>query len=1180
MPCGLSIAATQSASRAPLLRRHPTVAQPEFVHLHVHSEYSLLDGANRIKNLVQACVDDGQPALALTDHGNIFGAIELYQTCHAHDIKPIIGCEVYIARESRHQPHHRERNPYSHLTLLARNNEGYHNLIQLASKSYLEGYHVRPRIDMELLGEHAAGISCLSGCLSGEMNQMIRKDRRSDAEDLAIKLRDTFGPEHFWLELQRNGLQIQDDCNEALIEIHQRTGIPLVATNDIHYLRHEDCAVQDILLCINTGAKRDDEKRFKMDTDTLYFRTREEMAALFKDHPAALSATMDVAEQVDVKIEFGTYHVPVFTSETGETPDALFDRLLDEGLVEKYGAENTKARERLEYEKGVIRELGFVSYFLIVWDLIRWARDHDIPVGPGRGSAAGSMVAYLLDITKVCPLHYDLLFERFLNAARVSMPDIDIDFCKEGRDAVIQYTREKYGQDFVAQIVTFGTMASRTVVRDVGRALDVPLRDVDKVAKKIPAGPGAPPLKKALEQDDDLSQIAKDMPELAELFELSVELEGQVRHISTHAAGVIIADKPVIEYVPLCLQNGTDVSTQWSAPQLEELGLLKMDYLGLRTLTILERALANIKKQGGTAPDLDDLPAGDPATYSMLMEGDTLGVFQLESEGMRKLLARLKPDVFEDLIAVLALYRPGPLESGMDDMFIRRKHGEEAIEYPHPSIEPILNDTYGCIVYQEQVMLISNVLGNFSLNEADNLRKAMGKKKPEIMQKFSAQFLDGAESNGCARDVAQEVWDNIVKFGGYGFNKSHSTAYALITYQTAFLKANHRLAFLAGNMSCEMQDSDKIKAFMEDCKRSKIEVLGPDISKSGWEFEPEDGAIRFGLGAIKGTGKTAVEQILEARKRVVEEGKDPDLHTLCTEVDPGEVNRLTWEALIKGGAFDWTGHDRGSLVAAVDSALADGASAAADRKSGQTSMFDAFGAADEAESQSPADAAAGIDPNKAWEEKERLKAEKEVLGFYLSGHPLEENAGLMSLLSNCDTSRLEDLGSEATVQLAGLVTGLSENIIKNGRYAGAKMARFVLEDLEGGIQVTVFPRTYETVKEQLAEDAIVVCQGKIEDRGDAYGMILDQVMQVEDAIGKFQGALVVKIDLTDRPRLPELQKLLSDHEGGSGLFLEVEGSDSHRRRVRVTKKGVQIDAELLRSLDGILGPGRASLARL
>jgi DNA polymerase-3 subunit alpha len=1148
---------------------------PEFVHLHVHSEYSLLDGANRIGKLVDACVADGQTALALTDHGNLFGAIEHYQACRAKKVKPILGCEVYIARHSRRQPHHKEQNPYSHLTLLARTNEGYHNLIELCSKSYLEGFHVRPRIDMELLEKHARGISCLSGCLSGEMNQMIRRDQPQQAHDLAVRLRDIFGREHFWLEVQRNGLALQDRCNEGLVEIHRKTGIPLVATNDIHYLRHEDCKVQDVLLCINTGAKRSDEKRFKMDTNTLYFQSREQMASMFSDLPDAVRATLDVASQVEVEIEMGKYHVPIFKSDSGETPDALFDRLLEEGLARRYGASDTRARERLEYEKRVIRELGFVSYFLIVWDLIAWARRHDIPVGPGRGSAAGSMVAYLLDITRVCPLQYDLLFERFLNAARVSMPDIDIDFCKEGRDAVIQYTRKKYGDDYVAQIVTFGTMASRTAIRDVGRALDVPLRDVDRISKKVPAGPNAPSLAEALEKDEDLKKVREEMPELAELFELSVELEGQVRHISTHAAGVVISDRPITHYVPLCTQ-GDDISTQWPAPQLEELGLLKMDYLGLRTLTIIERTLRNIAKQGGVRPDMEALPLDDPATYKMLMRGDTLGVFQLESDGMRKLLARLRPDRFEDLIAVLALYRPGPLESGMDDMFIRRKHGEEEVVYPHASLEKILADTYGCIVYQEQVMLISNVLANFSLNEADNLRKAMGKKKPEIMQKFAEKFVAGAVSNGCSAPAAQEIWDNIVKFGGYGFNKSHSTAYAVITYQTAWLKANHRTAFLAGNMSCEMGDSDKIRAFAEDCKRSGIAVLPPDVRRSGWEFEPEGQAIRFGLGAIKGTGQKAIEHIVQARARV---SGEIDLFSLCAEVDGHEVNKATWEALVKAGAFDGDGRNRGAVAAAIEFAMSEGTQAAQDRRSGQMSMFDAFGSGP-AGGGAAAPTRARYESTKEWTPAEALKAEREVLGFYLSGHPLEENAGIIGLLANTDCSRVGQLPNGTEVTIGGLVVGLSQNVVKNGRLAGQKMARFQLEDLTGSVPVTVFPRTLEEVKERLAEDRILVCQATVEDRGEGVALVLRDARDLVGALDGFQGALVVRVEPSDRERLSELKELFQSHAGSNVVYLDVEGLDGRRRQVRVTSLGVAVGADLVRGVERVLGPERTSLGRL
>ncbi len=1159
------------------------MGNPDFAHLHVHSEYSLLDGANRIKNLVKACQEDGQTALALTDHGNMYGAVELYQACKAGGIKPLIGCEVYIAKQSMHQKHSKKKgNGYSHLTLLARNEAGYKNLVKLASEAYVNGYSFRPRIDMALLDQHSEGISCLSGCLAGEINQLFLRDKDSEAEQLASHLRDLFGPDHFWLELQRNGIEIQDKVNESLVRLNQRLGIPLVATNDIHYLRQEDCHAQDVLLCINTGAKKADEKRFRFDTDSLYFKTREEMAHMFRDLPDSVRATMDVAEQINVEMEFGKYHVPEFDSPTGEPPDVLFNRLLEERLAELYGSTNTKARERLEHEKKIISELGFVSYFLIVWDLIKWARDHDIPVGPGRGSAAGSIVAYLLDITRLDPLEYDLLFERFLNPSRVSMPDIDIDFCKDGRERVIQYTRDRYGSDNVTQIVTFGTMASRTVVRDVGRVLDVPLRDIDRIAKKIPSGPGAPTLAKALDTDKDLQDIRAESAEYEELFRYSVPLEGMARHVSTHAAGVVITPRPTVEFVPLG-RNGEDITTQYPAPQLEELGLLKMDYLGLRTLTIIDKCCKNIAAMGGEVPDIENLPAGDPKTYDLLIAGDTLGVFQLESEGMRKLLARLKPDCFDDLVAVLALYRPGPLESGMVDMFCDRKHGIDPISYAHETLEPILNSTYGCIVYQEQVMLASVALGDFSMNDADNLRKAMGKKKPEIMQKFSAQFLDGAESNGCARDVAQEVWDNIIKFGGYGFNKSHSAAYALITYQTAFLKANYRTAFMAANFSCEMGDSDKVKDFIDDCKRCGIEITHPSITHSSWEFRPEGpGVIRFGIGAVKGTGRKAVEAIEAGRDKLIEEGKPINLHALCKQVDPAEAGKIAWEAIVKAGAFDETGHNRGAVLASVDTAMKDGSDAAADRRSGQVSMLDVFGGGDDSGGDAEAAAADdGIDDSKAWSKPDTLAAEFEVLGFYLTGHPLEEKAGLVSLLSSSPIPRLVDAEGGTEVRLAGLVLQKAELIVKSGRMAGQKMCRFRFEDLHGSINVTVFPRTYEEAKEFIEDGAVLVIRAKLEDGGDEPALILEEAFPIHRALASFRGGLSITLGHEDEGLLERLAGLLSDNKGDRPVFFQVTGRDGHTRRIRAGNKyNAAISDVLANELDALLGPGRVGLVRV
>ncbi len=1152
------------------------MSAPDFVHLHVHSEYSLLDGANRIDDLVKACVTDGQPAIALTDHGNMFGAIELYKSARGKSIKPLLGCEVYIARRSRLEPHNRTDNGYHHLTLLARDQQGYQNLLKLCSEAYIHGLHTRPRIDKAFLAQHAAGISCLSGCLAGEINQLFLRGDEKRAEEVCTEFRDLFGPEHFWLELQRNGIDIQDKANEAIWRLHQRTGVPVVATNDIHYLRHEDCAAQDVLLCINTGAKRADEKRFRFDTDSLYFRTREEMGTIFRDLPQALKATMDVAAQVDLSIEMGKYHVPVFQPDTGETPDELFDRLCDEGLRRLYPeAMHAKARERLEYEKKVIRQMGFVSYFLIVWDLIRWARDNGVPVGPGRGSAAGAIVAYVLGITKVEPLKYDLLFERFLNSARISMPDIDIDFCKEGREKVLAYTRRRYGDEHVAQIVTFGTMASRTVVRDVGRVLDVPLKDIDRIAKKIQAGPNAPSLAEALEKDPELIAIKNESQQFAEVFEFSTKLEGMARHISTHAAGVVIADRPIMDYVPLA-RHDTDVVTQWPAPQLEELGLLKMDYLGLRTLTILERALGYIRAAGKEAPDLDHLP-DDPRTYQMLTAGDTLAVFQLESEGMRKLLARIKPDRFEDLIAVLALYRPGPLESGMDTLFTRRKHGEEQVTYPHASVEPLLRDTYGCIVYQEQVMLISSVLGGFSLNEADNLRKAMGKKKPEIMEKFAAQFVAGAVKNGCGEADARELWDNIVKFGGYGFNKSHSTAYALITYQTAYLKANHRVEFLAANLACEMETSDKVKALVDDARRARVAVMAPDLRTSNWHFEPEGGSIRYGLGAIKGTGERAIEALVAARSRLGARKASPTLMELARECDPTEMARGSWEALIKAGAFDFTGHNRGAVLAALDVALTESQRAAADRRSGQGSLFGG---------PAPAARAAvasgdGIDDTKAWSKSDTLKAEREALGFYLSGHPLEERAGLFAMLSSCTTQELTERSAESEVQIAGLIVSLSTNVVKNGRFAGQKMARLRLEDLEGGVNVTVFPKAFEQFKDKLVADSVVIVRGKVEERAEEPGLLLGDLLTIEEALARFEGGVIVHLEPEDSGLLRDLRDTLKRFPGRRPLYLSVRGGDGALRRVRAGSDfRVQVSAELAENVDRLLGKGRMRLARL
>ena len=1148
------------------------MSTPDFAHLHVHSEYSLLDGANRLDDLVAAAKADGQTALALTDHGNLHGAIEFYQKAKKAGIKPILGCEVYVARDTHKKPHHKTHNPYNHLTLLARDREGYQNLLKLGTTAYLEGYHYRPRIDKEVLARHARGISCLSGCLSGEISDLVQAGKVAQAEKAAQDLADLFGKDHFWLELQRNGIEIQNRLNEALVDISRRTGIPLVATNDIHYLRSEDCHTQDVLLCINTGAKRSDEKRFKMDTQTLFFRTRAEMAHEFRDLPTSVTATLDVAEQVALEVEFGKYHLPIFDPADGSTPDALFDRLCDAGLRERFGAETPKARERLEYEKRVIREMGFVSYFLIVWDLIRWAREHGIPVGPGRGSAAGSIVAYVLDITRVDPLRYDLLFERFLNSARISMPDIDIDFCKEGRERVLEYTRQRYGAERVSQIGTFATLSPRSVIRDVGRTLDLPLPEIDKLAKMIPQGPNAPSLEDAVKEDKDLAAARKDT-RFKELFDFSIKLDGLARHISTHAAGVVIADKPIVEYAPLCKHND-DIVTQWPAKYLEDLGLLKMDYLGLRTLTILERCLKTIERSGRTPPDLAKLPLDDKPTFALLNRGETMGVFQLESEGMRKLIGRLKPDCFEDLIACLALYRPGPLESGMADMFIRRKHGQEKIEYAHASLEPILRDTYGCIVYQEQVMLISNMLSGFSLNEADNLRKAMGKKQPEIMNKF----------RGAVRERRRQ--ERLRPVGSSGHLGQHRQVRGLWLQQVPLdgLRADHLADRLpegppSHRVRCRehvVRDAELRQDQGVPRRRAQLEHPGPAARHRALGVGVPPGRRRDPLRIRRHQGHRREGDRghrRRARAPARGQGEGRAARALCRGRSLGR-HEAHLGSPDQGGSLRRQRPQPRRVLAALEVAMAEGVRAAHDKKAGQSLLFGGPEPAQEGDSSD------GIDPERAFSRADTLKAEYEALGFYLSGHPLEDRAGLFALLSSTNTRDVQRLPGGSEVTLGGLVVGFRETMTK----AGKKMARFRLEDLHGGIAVTVFPRTLEQNRHLLVEDAVVICKGRLEERATdetttSLGLLMDEVFQQEDAIKNFKGGLIVRLRPEDDERVPALAAVVRAHRGPNRLFFEVEGADGRLRRVRSSERhSVRVSTDFARAVEGVLGP-RAHQAR-
>lgn len=1157
-----------------------------FVHLHVHSHYSLLDGANRIDDLVDAAVKDGQTSLALTDHGNLFGAIEHYSKAKKAGLKPILGCESYVARRSRREKHDRDGNPYDHLTLLCASLEGYRNLVKLSSIGFLEGYHTRPRIDRDALAGRTKGLVALSGCLSGHVNRLVLLGDEPGAIRVAGEMQDLFGRGNFYLELMRNGMEVQSRATEALVRISKRCGIPLVATNDIHYVRHEDCRTQDVLLCINTKAKVKDEKRWRMDTDTLYFRTQQEMRELFSDLEEAVVNTSKIAEMCELELELGKYRLPKFSTGTEETQEQLFDRLCLEGFEKRYPAgtvsdeKRTQAQARLTAEMNVIRSMGFVAYFLIVWDLIRYAREQGIPVGPGRGSAAGSIVAYVLRITDVDPLRYDLLFERFLNPERISMPDIDIDFCMANRGRMIEYAKRKYGEECVSQIVTFNSMKAKAALRDVGRVLDVPLGEVDRIARKVPDGPNVT-LETCIQADGELRGFEKDT-RYRDLFRIARRVEGLNRNAGVHAAGVVISDVPLDTIVPLCKADDV-VMTQYDMESLEKTGLLKMDFLGLRTLTILEKARELVRLRTGSAPDLESLSFDDAKTYDLLSAGHTLGVFQLESEGMRRLLARIKPSRFEDIIAVLALYRPGPLGMGMHATYADRKNGVQAVEFPEAHTEPVLSDTYGVIVYQEQVMRIANLVAGFSLAEADTLRKAMGKKDPALMAKFEKGFVSGCTARGVKVDKAQQLWQLIVKFAEYGFNKSHSAAYAVLTYRTAWLKANFPVEFYAANLTCESGDTDKIKQFLDDARRAGIQVLGPDVQASLADFSVEprtngarEGsqgsglAVRYGLAAIKGIGAKAAEAIVEARK---ERGRFVSLPHLLESVEAGVLNKAAVEALIGAGALDSISPDRGRLQAQLEAALAEAHRSIQDRKAGQKSLF---GADDAAPPASPSVAA-----TPAWSSLERLARERAALGFYFSGHPMERLESLLTGMGVARSSALATRSFDRELTLAGIVTELKVSLVKSGQSAGQKMARFRLEDLDGSVPIVCFPKAYVECADLLTADgAVVVVRGRLDTRSEETAIVAESIEGAEAALARFEGAVVLRLRESEvESHLPGLLPCFRETPGRAILVLELEGEDGMATQIRAGDEFRTSPGEALSStVASRIGPGRLTLS--
>ena len=1071
-----------------------------FVHLHTHSEFSLLDGASRISDMVRLAAETGMPAIALTDHGVLYGAIDLLTQAKLAGIKPIIGLEAYVATRSRHQKEGRaDRDPY-HLILLVKDLTGYRNLITLSSRSHLEGYYYKPRIDKALLAEHTEGLIALSSCLGGEVASRLLEADEAGAEQAALEYQRMFGDDYF-LEIQDHGMEEQARVNEGLARIAQRTGIPLVATNDSHYTRQDDAEAHDILLCLQTGTVTSDQKRMRFHNDEFYLKTPAEMAERFRDFPEAVANTVRIAERCSLQLDTRPL-LPRFEVPAGQTPEAYLRGLAEQGLKVRYPELGKVVMDRFETEMSVIQEMGYAPYFLIVSDFISYARGHGVAVGPGRGSAAGSIICYALGITTLDPLQHGLIFERFLNRERISMPDIDVDFDDRNRDRVIDYVGQRYGQDHVAQIITFGTMKARAVIRDVGRALDVPLRDVDHLAKLVPPQLNMT-LDKAMQMVPELAQAEKD-PVYERLLKNARKLEGLVRHASTHAAGIVITPEPLQQYVPLQLsitrgeKNGQEqraVMTQYEMNAVQKIGLLKMDFLGLRNLSIIEDALKNLEQTRGLKLDLATIPWDDPATFRLLQASDTNGVFQLESAGLRRLVQDMRPTSFDDITAAIALFRPGPLEGGLLDQYMKCKHGEQEIVYPLPQLEPILKETYGVIVYQEQVMNIARQLAGFSLGEADVLRGAMGKKKKEEMAKMRAKFIDGAVSRGVGESKATEIFDLMAYFAGYGFAKAHSAAYAVISYQTAYLKANYPLEYLAALLNNEAGNYDKVAAAVLDCHARNIDVLPPDINSSEAGFSVQGDKIRYGLAVIKNVGSHAVELLLTDRQA---KGQFRSLLELCVRVDPRELNKRVLESLVRSGACESLG-ERAQLLASIDRVSDRASQIISERESGQTSLFKMLPESDEL-----GDPAAGlIGGLPPMPQDERLRGEKELLGLYLSDHPLrrieQEMHARVDTYANQVKPEMEDL----EVRLGGVIKGVRPVITRTGK----AMAFVQLEDLTSTVEVIVFPRPFEEARDLLHEDNIVIVRGKIdartasgddEDRSEAAKVIADEILAFDD----------------------------------------------------------------------------------
>jgi DNA polymerase III subunit alpha len=1203
----------------------------EFVHLHLHTEFSLLDGACRVDELLDEAVKLKMPALAVTEHGNMFSSVVFHDHARERGLKPILGCEVYVAQGSRFDKSGPQTET-NHLVLLAETDEGYKNLIKLVSSGYTEGFYYRPRIDKELLARHSKGLIGLSSCLKGEVASALKVEQARPALEAAARLRDILGPNNFFLEMQYQGIEEQKTVIKGIVPLARELNLPLVATNDVHYLRQGDYQPHDILLCIGTGKTVNDAQRLRYTGDQFFLKTAQQMAAVFKDYPEALQNTLLVAERCNVTIPKGQNHLPSFAVPHGSTLDQYFEHVAREGFAQRlprlrqlqaagHARHSIEDYEkRLDYEIAMIHKMGYAGYFLIVWDFIRYAREEGIPVGPGRGSAAGSLAAWCMRITDVDPLDFDLIFERFLNPERVSLPDIDVDFCERRRGEVIDYVTRKYGRENVAQIITFGTMKAKAVVRDVGRALDMPYADVNNIAKQIPPALDMT-LDKALAENPVLKDMVARDAKVKEVIDIGKRLEGMSRHASVHAAGVVIAPGPITDYAPLYKGARDEITTQWNMKEVERIGLLKMDFLGLSTLTLIRDCLDEIKRTEGITLDIDNVPLDDPKTYKLFGEGAAYGIFQFESSGMRELLRKAKPERLDDLIALNALYRPGPLKSGMVDDWVARKQGKTEVKYELSALEPILSDTYGVIAYQEQVMRIAQALAGFTLGQADVLRKAMGKKDPKVMAKQREAFMEGARSKGVNEKKAAKIFDLMEYFAGYGFNKSHSTAYAFLAYQTAYLKANYPWHFAAALLTIEAQNTDKLAMYLAESRDRSIPVLPPDINESQLHFSVEPGkGVRFGLTAIKGLGETAINAIIEARKELG--GRIPSLHALCEILDLRVANKRVFEALVKSGACDALVDGatppalrdpipsvRARLFAAIDSACEHGARVQRNKEFGQADL-DLFGG-DEDSSGPTTIPLPDVPP---WSEIEQLNFEKETLGLYWSGHPIDRFAEDLRAYGAKSTRDLivkreaveiaaavdesaEDVATAALsnqapapptgaaapprpvaedISIGGIVSGLRP--LKTRK--GDRMCVFMLDDANGSIEVVVFPEAFKQYG-HLAENGTMVCvAGRFERDDESARIIASEIVAIELVRERLTKSVSINVSMPphDRSTFEKLLDVLAQHKGDRKVAFVIHEQERHIR-VTADVSGIRVrpSERLVSEVEKICGAGSVSL---